>query len=73
MHIHNEGDLSHWQEFRFGSLHWILPPWLSGKDSACNAGDASSILGWGDPLEEGMATTPVFLPGKPWAEELGGL
>ena len=21
-------------------------------------------LGWGDPLEKGMATTPVFLPGE---------
>ena len=27
-------------------------------------------LGWEDPLEEGMATTPVFLPGEsPWIEE----
>ena len=26
-------------------------------------------LDWEDPLEEGMATTPVFLPGEsPWAE-----
>ena len=31
-------------------------------------------LGWEDPLEEGMATTPVFLPGEsPWTEESGGL
>ena len=31
-------------------------------------------LGWEDPLEEGMATTPVFLPGEsPWTEEPGGL
>ena len=32
---------------------------LSGKESACNAGDtgdAGSIPGWEDPLEEGMAT-----------------
>ena len=28
-----------------------LPGWLS-----CNAGDAGSILGWKDSLEEGMAT-----------------
>ena len=29
-------------------------------------------LGRGDPLEEGLATTPVFLPGKiPWTEEPG--
>ena len=31
-------------------------------------------LGEEDPLEKGMATTPVFLPGEsPWTEEPGGL
>ena len=31
-------------------------------------------LSWEDPLEEGMATHLVFLPGEsPWTEELGGL
>ena len=31
-------------------------------------------LGWEDPLEEGMATTPIFLPGEsPWTEKPGGL
>ena len=31
-------------------------------------------LGWEDPLEEGIATHSVFLPGEsPWTEELGGL
>ena len=31
-------------------------------------------LGWEDPLEEGMATTLVFLPGKsPWTKEPGRL
>ena len=31
-------------------------------------------LCWEDPLEEGMATTPVFLPGEsPLTEELSGL
>jgi len=35
------------------------------KESACNAGDPSSVPGWGeDPLEKEMATTPVFFPGK---------
>ena len=30
-------------------------------------------MGWEDPLEEGMATTPVFLPGEsPWREKPGG-
>ena len=31
-------------------------------------------LGWEDPLKEGMATTPVFLPGgASWTKEPGGL
>ena len=31
-------------------------------------------LGWEDPLEEGMAPTPVFLSGEPpWTEAPGGL
>ena len=31
-------------------------------------------LGWEDPLEEGMETTPVFLHGEsPWTEKSGGL
>ena len=35
------------------------PWWLRDKESACNAGvigDTGLILGWEDPLEEGMAT-----------------
>ena len=44
------------------------------KNPARNSGDArdmGSTRGREDPLEEGMATTPVFLPGKfygraPW-------
>ena len=43
-------------------------PWgLRGEELACNVGatgDAGSIPGWEDPLEEEMATTPVFLPGE---------
>ena len=49
----------------------------------CNGLPCSSVavqetrvrsLGWEDPLEEGMATTPVFLPGEsPWTEEPGEL
>ena len=35
------------------------------KNLPANAGDAGLICGSGeDPLEKGMATTPVFLPGK---------
>ena len=33
-----------------------LPWWLSGKESACNAGDMIQSLGQEDPLEEGVAT-----------------
>ena len=33
-------------------------------DNAGDAGDASSILGHEDPLEEGWQPTPVFLPGE---------
>ena len=49
-----------------------FPGGSDGKESACNAWVRS--LGWEDPLEEGMATTPVFLPGEfPWTEVPGGL
>ena len=46
---------------------WGFPGGLVGKESACNSGDGGgtgSAPGSGNPLEEGMATTPVFLPGK---------
>ena len=47
--------------------------WLSGKESTCNAGASGgggSIPGSEDPLEEGMAPTPVF---SPLTEEPGKL
>ena len=31
------------------------------KKSACNVGDLGSILGWGNPLEEGMASHSSIL------------
>ena len=34
------------------------------KYPPANAGDSFRSLGGEDPLEEEMATTPVFLPGK---------
>ena len=40
--------------------HW----WLRGEESACSAGDSGSITGRKDPLEKGMASTPVFLSGE---------
>ena len=47
-----------------------FPGGSEGKKPACSAGD----LGWEDPLEEGRAPTPAFLPGEsPWTEEPGQL
>ena len=46
---------------------WGFPGGLMVKESTCNsedAGGAGSIPGSGNPLEEGMATTPLFLPGE---------
>ena len=47
----------------------------TGKESACHAGDASSIAGSGvDPLEKEMATHSCILAWRnPWTEEPGGL
>ena len=45
-----------------------------GKESACNDGDTSSIPGWEDPLQKGMATHSSILAWWiPWTEEPGGL
>ena len=42
------------------------------KESACNALDMDSILGWEDPLEKGMATHSSILAWRiPWTEEPG--
>ena len=51
-----------------------FPGSSAGKESACNVGDQGSIPCDSDPLEEDMATPPVFLPGQsPWTEEFGRL
>ena len=51
-----------------------LPRWLSGKESACNAGDMSSFLGLEHPLEKGMATHSSILAWRiPWPEKPGRL
>ena len=45
-----------------------FPDDSTGKESAFNAGDTGDpvcLLGWEDPLEKEMATTPVFLTEKP--------
>ena len=38
-----------------------LPCGSAGKESACNAGDLSLILGWEDPLEKGKNTHSSIL------------
>ena len=43
------------------------------KNPPANAGDVGSITGWGDPLEEEMATCSSILAWRiPWTEELAG-
>ena len=45
-----------------------------GKESACNAGDPGSIVGWEDPLGKGMITQSSILAWRtPWTEEPGGM
>ena len=42
-----------------------LPQWSSGQESACNTGDASSVLGWEKiPLQKDMATHSSILAGE---------
>ena len=46
----------------------------AGKESACNAGDASSIPGSGRSREKEMETHSSILAWRiPWTEEPGGL
>ena len=55
---------------------WGLPWWLSGKESAYNAGD-TGLDPWVRkiPWRRKWQPTPVFLPGTriPWTEKPGGL
>ena len=49
---------------------WGLPWWLSGKEPACNAGDAKEE----DPMEKEINTHSSILAwGVPWTEESGKL
>ena len=43
------------KEQRLNNVITGLPRWHSGKESACNSGDAGSIPGQEDPLEREMA------------------
>ena len=44
-------------------LYSGFPAGTSGKEPACNAVDKGLILGREEPLDGGMATHSVFLPG----------
>ena len=51
-----------------------FPPWLSGEESACNAGDVGSTPGSGRSPGGGMAPHSSILAWEvPWTEEAGGL
>ena len=51
-----------------------FPDSSDDKESACNAGDMSLILGQEDPLEKGMAIHFSILTWRiPWTEEPGKL
>ena len=59
---------------------WFVFPWASLpggsviKNLPANAGDTSSILGFEDPVEKGMATHSRILDWEiPFTEEPGGL
>ena len=49
--------------------------WLSAKESACNAGDLSSIPGLGRSLGKGNGNSSILTweMDIPWTEEHGGL
>ena len=51
-----------------------FPGGLDGKESACNAGDPSSIPGSGRSPGKGIATHSSILVWRiPWTEKPGGL
>ena len=64
-----------WMNFKGGYLRKVwLPWWLSGKESACNAGDSGSIPELGR-SPGGVNGNPLQFSclGNPWTEEHGGL
>ena len=50
-----------------------LPWWLSGKESACSAGDPGSIPGLEPPGEGHAAHSSILAWRIPWTEEPDGL
>ena len=60
--------------FNDPNLKSELPQWLSEKKSACNAGDAGLIPGWGrSPQKENAAHSSILAWEIPWTEEPVGL
>ena len=56
-------------EIFIGHVTIRLPLWLSGKKSACNAGDLVSIPGLERaPCRRAWQPTPVFLPGESYGQ-----
>ena len=56
------------------TMFWGFPGGSDVKESTCKAGYLGSVPGLEDPLEKGMATHSVFLPGvAPWTEAPHGL
>ena len=56
------------------SAWYLIPHWLRGKESACNAAEAGLIPWLEDPLEKEMATQSYIHPWEiPWTEEPDGL
>ena len=57
------------QRYNFKMTPYPLgfPGGSTDKESTCNAGDLSSIPGWEDPLEKGIANHSSILAwGIPW-------
>ena len=52
--------LSNWTELNWKGLPW----WLTVNNLSAVQEIWVQYLGWEDPLEKAMATTPVFLPGE---------
>ena len=53
----------------FTQIHFLIiqrsfPGGSDGRESACNIGDAGSVLGREDPWRRKWQPTPVFLPGR---------
>ena len=53
-----------WLFFSHWAVKWGFPGGSDVKESTCNAGAPSSVLGSGRSPGEGNGNTPVFLPGE---------